>query len=195
MNKFGGLYIDLDFLCLRPIDYLLDLLVQKSLNELNNIIENYSIVLTEEWPNSSKKIETKLLGSSETIHNGVLISKKKHPFWLLLVDYCSHQSEKIDGDENSVFSITGTKAIYNVYKKYQYYFNNISVLPNYYLCPIVCNLNDPNLFGFPEQNEYLKKTSEWKILQENIYDIDFIKKSIPWSYSILMSYGSMWKTN
>ena len=28
MNKYGGMYIDLDFLCIRPINYFLDLLLK-----------------------------------------------------------------------------------------------------------------------------------------------------------------------
>ena len=193
MNKYGGMYIDLDFLCIRPINYFLDLLEQNSINKLNESVDT-SIVLTEEWPNSSKKKNINILGSSGTFHNGLLISKPEHPFWLLLAEQCTHESLKIDGDQNTVFSITGTIAIWNAYEKYNNKFNDIVVLPNYYFCPLGCKFKNTNLLGFPEQDEYLPNTLEWGMLSADLCDdISHIRHSIPWSFSILIAYKSTWK--
>ena len=44
MHKFGGLYVDLDFYCLRPIDYLLEQVKFESINKTQKTQENNIIL-------------------------------------------------------------------------------------------------------------------------------------------------------
>ena len=192
LYKFGGIYVDLDFYCLQPIDIFLNLLNSSSINQLNNV-KKKSIILTEEWPNSSNE-NSKLIGSSQTLHNGILISENNHPFWMLMINNCLHKSIQINGDQNTVFEITGTRALCKMYKKNNSYFNDIVLIPNYYFCSIYCNFKNNKYFGFPEQYDYLDKTSDWcSIPNEESSNIDNIKEKLPWSFALLMSFGSLWK--
>jgi len=193
MHKYGGIYIDLDFICIRPIDQLLDLISKKSINTINKIDETPSVILTEEWPNSSKK-GNEMIGESGTLHNGCILSEKNHPFWLSVIHEISKRSKEISGSESSVFDISGTKLLNDMYKKFHRQFNDVVALPFYYMSPLICQVNDTiNIMCSPEIYKNLPNSSTWATLPENI-----LKSSIPdiypFSYSALLGFDSTWKS-
>ena len=90
MHRFGGAYLDLDFVCCKPFDSLL-------------LSVTDTVVVGEEWPFSFR---------DATVHNGALVSTSpSHPFWLHVMEEVRMRSVGgVDrGDiQESVFRLTGT---------------------------------------------------------------------------------------
>jgi hypothetical protein len=72
LYSYGGLYVDLDFLALKPID--------KFLSRYNG-----SLFLGEE-PREHSRI---LYNMTRLVCNALMLSRPKHPFWLHVFDYMS----------------------------------------------------------------------------------------------------------
>lgn len=195
MHKYGGFYIDLDFYCDKSLDIFLESVNYKAVDSVNECKGNVSVILSEEWPNSSRE---NMIGSTKTLHNGILVSKPNHVFWIILMDTCLHKSKSIDGDYTTVFDISGTRLLYNVSKKYLNVFDDILIVQNYYFCPIGMTKNKDNsnndfIIGYPNQNftleKIINKDSEWWMIPSNYYyeKSEFMKTILPWSFLILMS--------
>ena len=133
MYHFGGIYIDLDFVSLKPFD---DLFNDLTSNKLDLVLpgssnKSHDIILTEEWYDSTHV--------SKTLHNGCLISKSNmNPFWLkLLFDIVN--STQIITEKNDIFAYSGTKKLHNHVFSLKHMLNNsITILPYYYICPYMC---------------------------------------------------------
>ena len=104
MYVFGGVYADLDFTAVRPLQEMCDL-------EYCVGSEECEIILSDEWPSSHL--------NTKTLHNGILISKtKRHPFWLHVMksiiqkqQTCNEPPTAKEEREAFVYSSTGTRML------------------------------------------------------------------------------------
>lgn len=190
MYHFGGVYTDLDFICIRPFEKLLELIKNKKIIYFPNNISNPTIILSEEWLNSST--------FTNTLHNGILISlHEKHPFWLKLVfDIYKNVMESTQQItcKDDVFSITGPKKLNSFYNEHKNIFNDICVLPYFYFCPYISIENDKQIFynHFKIDNP---NTKDIKWIFFNINDHEKLVEWCPTSFfvCIYLNIGSMWK--
>nr|QOI90477.1 hypothetical protein HWQ62_00341 [Pyramimonas orientalis virus] len=192
MYHFGGVYTDLDFICIRPFESFIALLKDKHISHFPNSVETPSIILTEEWLNSSS--------FTNTLHNGILISLvKKHPFWLKLLHdiYTVVIVEKvIPKSSTDVFNITGPKKLCAFYKENVSFFKDVCILPHYYFCPYVSIENDERIVFNNAMIEHKPKTNEplqWIFF--NIKEHDKLITLCPNSFfvCVYLNSGSMWK--
>lgn len=191
MYHFGGIYTDLDFICIKPLHELLDKI------EKNALLTKYqsdipsTIILSEEWENST------IL--TNTLHNGILLSKTpKHPFWLKLIhdiyDDLVIKNTQIRSHDD-VFLITGTKKIFSFFQKNKEYFKDISILPYYYFCPYLAKNNtDDSVIkcdGINEVPSHIRSTWYFANIKNHLE----MKQMFPLSYfaCISLNTGSMWK--
>ena len=191
MYHFGGVYTDLDFICIRPFEQFLELIKNKKISYFPNHIDNPSIILSEEWLNSST--------FTNTLHNGILISlQEKHPFWLKLVFDIYNSVMVKDGNllvcKDDVFSVTGPKKLNSFYLENKNIFNDICVLPYFYFCPYISIENDKKIiyshFRIDNPN-----TTDLKWIFFNINEHDKLVELCPSSFfvCIYLNIGSMWK--
>ena len=115
MFYIGGAYFDCDFVALKSLK-----------NSFNNISHVY---VCEEWPNSAK---------TGTVHNGAIVSPPRHPFWMevfkeILKRNNDLKQEDFHDQVKSVFSLTGTKLLYDVARDNMHH---VKILPFYSFCPI-----------------------------------------------------------
>lgn len=190
MYHFGGIYTDLDFICIKPFHELLDKIEKNSLLTTYKS-DNPTIILSEEWENSTTL--------TNTLHNGILISKTpNHPFWLKLIheiynDLVIKKTQILSQDD--VFFFTGTKKLFSFFQNNEYHFKDISILPYYYFCPYLAKNKTNNLVikcdGINGVPSYI--TSTWYFA--NIDNHLEMKQIFPLSYfaCISLNTGSMWK--
>lgn len=99
--KYGGLYVDMDYECLKNIDQLFD---------------SSKCVLGLEPQEHAKKINAEYLPG-----NAFMASEPKHPFWLAVIDFMKNIELNNYREENKVRYIletTGPFMINNVYEAY-----------------------------------------------------------------------------
>jgi hypothetical protein len=129
----GGLYTDIDFLCIKSLDEFVHCVLSSKLETVNKTSEQPLIVLTEEWYDS--------MYMTQTIHNGCLFSERpKHPFWMnLILDiYEKLITKRVQiKSESDVYELSGPKKLHNFYKKHIDIFKGVIVLPYYYCCPFI----------------------------------------------------------
>ena len=140
LYHFGGLYTDIDFLCIKPIDDFVQSILESKLKNVVNHKETPSIILTEEWCDS--------IQLTQSIHNGFIYSKiKKHPFWIQLImniyEDLIVKKTPIES-ESDVYVLSGPKKLCSFYLQHKNIFNGISVLPYYYCCPYIAVLQAPH---------------------------------------------------
>lgn len=82
MDKYGGLYADIDTICLKPIDPLLKYDDNKS--KVGQVI--VCKTASTDWESWIT------FGTTESVNNGILISTKGHPFWRWYMDKIMKQS-------------------------------------------------------------------------------------------------------
>lgn len=188
MYHFGGIYTDLDFLIIKPIDNFINDLRNKKIF-YTPTTNTPNIILTEEWENS--------FNTTNTLHNGILISFiKKHPLWLSLIfeifnDYNNNNLNITNNDQ--VFEKTGTKKLCKIVKNNLNTYSDVIYLPYYYFCPFLAKqknkitvCNGP--ITIPSLNE-----SNWVFI--NISQHEEINILCPISYfvCVYLNNGSMWK--
>ena len=203
MYHFGGLYTDIDFLCIKPIHDFVQAIVSSALKNVDYRDETPCIVFTEEWHESMKL--------TQTIHNGFLYSQtSKHPFWIQLImeiyDQLIVKQIKINY-ESDVYEISGPKKLCSFYTRYKNTFDGIFVLPYYYCCPYIAILksttNSGNSETEPNTVTVLCNTSNalvpdlaksvWVFFRMDHYDN--INTLCPESFfvNVNLKSGSMWK--
>lgn len=183
MYHFGGIYTDLDFICIKPFNKLLQM--------LKDDMNTPSIILSEEWLESMKL--------TQTIHNGILLSLRiKHPFWLSLVyeifnDIIFNRIELID--KNDVFVVSGTKKLCTFYNTNKYFYNDICVLPYHYFCPYIAIENGEQIHYNNERVLEHKHTKNIRWVFYNIKEHLKLKQWCPNSFfvCVFLNTGSMWK--
>ena len=188
MYHFGGLYTDLDFICIRDFQVFLDMLERKHISYFPNNIDNPTIVLSEEWLNSSTY--------TKTLHNGILISlKEKHPFWLKLINeiYQDTTNKTITSQED-VYTLSGPKKLLKYYNENKSFFSDICILPYYYFCPYISiEKEKQELFNAPKLDYTHTKSTRWVFF--NIHHTKDLTTLCPNSFfvCICLHTGSMWK--
>jgi hypothetical protein len=190
MYHFGGIYTDLDFLCIRPFESFLKHLKGNKLSYSPNTIESPSIILSEEWLNS--------MTFTNTLHNGILVSLiPKHPFWLKLVheiyDNVVHLKQQPKNNVD-VFQVAGPKKLCAFYLENKHFFKDICVLPYYYFCPYICiENNERKFYNNAMVEESFKTPIQWVFF--NIQDNQDLISNCPNSFfvCVYLNSGSMWK--
>lgn len=196
MYHFGGVYTDLDFLIIRPFDDFLKKLNEKKIMYYPNTIQNPSILLSEEWLDSTDL--------TNTVHNGILITlKQKHPFWLKLMHEIYYDiiiENKEINTENDVYITSGPKKLYKYYSENNECFKDVCILPYYYCCPFISEEYDLEtdekkikLFNNACWKDRDIKERNWKFF--NINDHENLKELCPNSFfvNVFLNMGSMWK--
>jgi len=124
MYKFGGMYFDIDFHCIKG---------------LNNLQIQDCCFLCEEWPFSFQ---------SGSLHNGVLLCKSpNHPFWIDVFSEIEKRlgalaTSEIFDIQKSVFKLTGTAMLRDVAHSYIHHRrsllgHSIIIMPYGVFCPLV----------------------------------------------------------
>lgn len=199
MYHYGGVYTDLDFIVIRPFETFLQKLNKQELCYYPNTVRNPSIILTEEWLDSTK--------ISETLHNGILISLKPfHPFWMkLMIEIYSDiiVKQKTVKSHNDVYTTTGPKKLLKFYQENLNFFSDVCILPYYYFCPFVAIEYDKEtgdkktkiynnaVVSSPEDFNFQK--TNWVFF--NIDDHQQLFDVCPNSFfvCVFLNTGSMWK--
>lgn len=130
MYHFGGLYIDLDFYILKPLNELYSDIQH---NKLSIDSKSATVILTEEWYNSA-------FLNNGSFHNGFLLSIAKQMFWFdllsdinILID--DVKDFKINQD---VWDKTGTCKLRKHFFTEKLKNSTIAYLPHYFMCPYKC---------------------------------------------------------
>lgn len=198
MYHFGGVYTDLDFVVIKPFESFLQMLNDKKLCYYPNTVQNPSIILSEEWLDSTKL--------SETVHNGILISlKPRHPFWMKLVteiykDIIVNKKSVLSHDD--VYLTTGPKKLLKFYQENCEFFSDVCILPYYYFCPFLSiEYNEQgekitkiyNQAMISNEKDFDFKNKNWVFF--NIDDHENLHKICPNSFfvCVFLNTGSMWK--
>lgn len=160
----GGVYVDLDFVCV---------------HNLTPFVECATPVVGEEWPCS--------LGDA-TVHNGILFSGARHQhFWLSVLQEVQHRClELSDSDERdvqkSVFKLTGTAMLRDVVvatwqrnerraeqkqdekqdeKRDE---KRVIVAPFYVFCPLASRVSTRLVLSYTDPLCDLKNSAEWRLV-------------------------------
>lgn len=189
MYHFGGIYTDLDFICIRNFNTFFSMLQNKQISYFPNNVNTPSIILSEEWLNSSTL--------TNTLHNGILISlTQKHPFWLKLVHEIHDRFMKDNmtlSCKDDVFYVSGPKKLLRYYEENKQYFSDICILPYYYFCPYISIETDNQqvLYNSPRLDS--NKSSRWVFFNINQYNQ--LNELCPNSFfvCVYLNTGSMWK--
>jgi hypothetical protein len=189
MYHYGGVYTDLDFICIRPFDTFINFLNEKRINYFPNTVDNPSIILSEEWLNSSS--------FTNTLHNGILVSlKEKHPFWLKLVmDIYTNivLLKNVPSKNDDVYFISGPKKLCSFFKDNLGFFKDVCVLPYYYFCPYVSIENGEQKQYNNAIIEHKNETIQWVFHNINEHDSLYIKCPNSFFVCVFLNSGSMWK--
>lgn len=182
LYHFGGLYMDLDFILMKPLDHL----TQK--------YQKYDVVLFEEWYNSIN-IQNKT-STEGSLHNGFILSKPKNKFWLTMINHLITKSTSLKF-KNEIWQISGTNLLRNMYITT----NDIMIIyqPYYMVCPFKCcpnNNDDANAIILCDNKDVVPlslKESQWRFFGLN----DVLNKKenmFSDSYAVCVSIhgGSLW---
>lgn len=191
MYHFGGVYFDLDFVPTKGMDRLLADLEKKRVLFFPTNKSSPSVVLSEEWENSTE--------FSGTLHNGILLSKtEKHPFWMQLImqiyDTLCVRCE-IPTSYEEVYKRTGPKFLCAMAKANWDRYTDMVILPHFYCCPYVALhkvTKETVLCAGPGKVPSLE-THDWVFFDSTI--VPSICESCPESYfaCVHMQHGSLWK--
>ena len=172
LYKFGGIYFDIDFHCLK---------------DLNCFLVNDLVLLSEEWPFSYK---------NGSLHNGILICKTpRHRFWLEVIEEVGKRLQCLKDKSDmqmSVFKLTGTSMLRDAALRYindKNIMHNVAVLPYGIFCPLICNdhtyIDDYELNGKKLSNLRLPD-SETAILNARVHTFCSLCPSVKiWQYDFL----------
>ena len=128
LYHYGGIYADMDTICLKDIDPL---------------IKHYSkanVLLTEVPPFT--KLERTFLSYSmnldydnKYLNNGILLSRKKHPFWMVVIDTVIKTKYKYPRMlyTANVFEKTGPLMLMKIYNKYKGKYPDVKTTKYYFL--------------------------------------------------------------
>ena len=181
MFHFGGMYIDLDFVPLKPLDDFVQAITEKKLF-YSPKCEKPSVFLTEEWIDS--------LSAHNSLHNGFLYSKiSNHPLWMNLIENIIRTP--IPNCISDVYTTSGPKLLAKLVLESE--FNDVVYFPHFYCCPYisVCNVTGHSLFvnGFLHQ----MSLSTHSYVFPTIENIHMVQAHCPLSYFVVVSRVSLWK--
>jgi len=182
MYLYGGIYMDIDFLVLRP------------LGDFISECDGNDIVLTRESHNSIEK--------NGTLHNGFLFSSK--PGILFWKDLCDSITERCKGvdmlniNEQDVYGFTGTKYICTKWLQHRDSFK-IHVMPFHKVCNhwFASKTNKKFFSTNHTDNELIIRDStlSWSFLKLDealVYSEELVKSGCH-AICVVMRHGSYWK--
>ena len=133
MHKFGGVYFDLDFMPLRPIDALFRDSECRSVfcRPVRSGVPE--VMLCEEWHDSARM--------TQTLHNGIFFSRSpNHPFWLeMMWSVYNGLRTKSPTCANDVYMLSVPKRLCAEARTAIERYNDVVILPYYYCCPYVAH--------------------------------------------------------
>ena len=190
MYHFGGIYIDLDFACIKSFNDLFKNLSEHNLETIVDSNKTHGIILTEEWYDS--------INFTKTFHNGFLISKnKENPFWLKLLFDINNSVKKIKVKQD-VFEYSGTRKLCNHFKLLKEMCDCVTVLPYYYVCPYKC-VDKKNIMNVEYANDKKQtipslETHSWCFFNYKEYTEGEVHRICNESYMacIYLPSGSTW---
>jgi mannosyltransferase OCH1-like enzyme len=192
LYHYGGVYADIDTVSLKNINPLI-----KYYNKAN-------IILTEVPP--FNKIEKTFLSytmninyDSKYLNNGIIISKKKHPFWMVVIKTILHSKYSYPTIlyTANVFEKTGPLMIMNVYNKYKHKYPDIKTAKYYFLEP--CFGYDTSCKAKPISFAIHKHDANWlpQTPANSIYNKNLVmfwyKNCLPITRSLYFTYFRNYK--
>ena len=187
MHHYGGIYLDLDMIPLKPIE---ELLLKVHNCEVQSLVHSSrpQVVLFEEYPNNFS------VGSS--LYNAIMVSEKESSFWLH-THYMLENRFRKQGDSpksDFIFETTGPRLLKASFMGYlnSCSVQNVIVLPYFYSNP--CAL--------PDREDNSKRIIFDKMLTRPSFmrsepvvpwhslPQDFKKLNLPNSYFIHDSHGT-----
>lgn len=111
---YGGFYMDLDILCLKPLDEL----------------RNRTLVLGEEKTISEAEQQALGLKNSLRIANYMFGGVAGHPFWSLLLENMAALSTQEINTQQELLDITGPGLVTDLYHEYSGSYPDITLLRN-----------------------------------------------------------------
>lgn len=145
LYHYGGVYVDLDAECIKPI---------------NNLIKNKKLFLVQFNVNLFEKLFGFRKLTDVVLQNGFMASKPKHSFWLHLFNSLINQDinkKHFETEFKFVFRTTGPLLLTSSYHNYQskYPNNNITILPYHLIDPISwCNYDRSACHGQSCRDQY-----------------------------------------
>jgi len=150
---FGGIYLDLDYVELKPFRYLID--------ELNK------------FHNKKKIYFVKSVNTPWCITNSFIMSEPRQEFWLFVIrEMMKPNYFKFFGKHFHVFTSTGPFMLNKMYNKYK---NQIQILDNIIVPCNICNLNtqcqkNNNYYIYPTEG------SSWHGNDSKLYNFIYCKR-------------------
>lgn len=185
LYHFGGIYCDIDSISL------------KSINPLIKYYKNTNIILTR-VPHFNK-LERTFLNlalnidkETEYLNNGIILSNKKHPFWMDIIKNISKTKDEYPDFLHSanVFNRTGPLMLMNTYKDTPY--NDISLAKYYFLEPcygydLQCKPKPISFAIHYHDSNWLPDTPSKSIINKNMIYF-WYKNILPVSSNIYFKY-------
>ncbi len=114
LQKYGGLYVDLDFECLHPH---------------HKLFEGHQLIFGLEPDTHSQRKKAALSGINSIVGNAWIASNPNHPFWQHLLNYLIQVQNKDD-----VLELTGPFALTRAISSFE--IKEISIISSQYIYPI-----------------------------------------------------------
>ena len=185
LYHFGGIYCDIDSISL------------KSINPLIKYYKNTNIILTR-VPHFNKLERTflnlalNINKETEYLNNGIILSNKKHPFWMDIIKNISKTKDEYPDFLHSanVFNRTGPLMLMNTYKDTPY--NDISLAKYYFLEPcygydLQCKPKPISFAIHYHDSNWLPDTPSKSIINKNMIYF-WYKNILPVSSNIYFKY-------
>jgi glycosyltransferase involved in cell wall biosynthesis len=118
LQKFGGLYVDLDFECLHPH---------------HRLFKEQRIMMGIEPETHNQAIKARKAGISSIVCNAWMASEQGHPFWAHLIDYLFSVKNRKD-----VLNLTGPFALTRAVASYGA--KELTIIPSKYIYPVDKNV-------------------------------------------------------
>ena len=182
---YGGIYIDVDTYNLKCFDKIFNLYPKADLLLSKSVPFNFF-----EAKLASKNLNCNM---KNFINNGILISKKNHYFWILLMQEMIKQKNKNNEPiynylfNIKVFNTTGPAIMTNVFQKFNFLFKNTVLLENKFFEP--CVGFDPTCVPNKDTITYHQHTSTWYKNSLNGYPF-ILKVIISYSYDKIIRFFS-----
>ena len=142
MHKYGGIYLDLDMLSLKPMDEMIDQIEHNDCQFLLNCSHNREVILFEEYPNA--------YNLQNSIYNAILASEPNSRFWILAAYMMQQRALELKykrdmQKQSKVFWSTGPQLISAVVT------SQIQASSNHSLCVLPYFYTNPT--SLPGKNE------------------------------------------
>ena len=146
LQHYGGLYVDMDFECLRSFD---------------NLISKSKLLIG--WEPTKHLAE---FDHSKVICNALIASEQNHPFWHHVIGYLKNNNQKVL-IHSDVLCTTGPRMLQQVFEKYPG--SDISVAPAKAFYPLSNNDKLFDTLSYPLQGRKLRQD----LVRDNCFAIHY----------------------